>query len=335
MNEQKKEDPVLVALTSFLPLFPEGPQALEEVPLSGARGRVLAREIAASMDNPPYARSIMEGYLVLAADVAKASKDAPTVLRVKGEMALGASDPKGLERGTCLSVTTGSFVPAGEMAVVRRFDVERRGDEIVVSRPVQSGENIEAQGCDQKKGTILFAKGKRIVPSDIYLLAAHGVVRVPVGSRPRVAIFSCGDEVIPAGEPVRAGYIRDCNCWGLSAQVEEAGGLPIPKGIVRDDFGAFLDVLKSALVDSQMVVISGGTAVGGKDFTAELVSAAGRPGTIVNGVPMRSGKPIVLGVAGGRPVVCVAGHPPEASRGFTLFGQPVISRLLGEKIAME
>lgn len=329
-KSNQKEDPVQTALDSFLSLIPEGPRALEEIPLEKARERVLANEMKAPMDSPPYARSIMEGYLVLASDVANASKETPATLDVVGEVALGASEAKGLGPGKVLSVTTGSFIPSGEMAVVRRWDVEQKENKVIVSRPFQTGDNIEAQGYDQKKGDCLLPKGKRLAPSDLYLLASHGILKVPVAVRPKVALFSSGNEVIPPTEPVRIGYILDCNSIGLSAQIDEAGGTPIFKGIMRDDFNAFLSALKSALEQTDMIVISGGTAVGGKDFIAELVSATGKPGTVVNGVPMRSGKPIVLGVVEDKPVVCVAGHPPEAARGFKLFGQPTLSRLLGE-----
>lgn len=329
-ESESKDDPVQFALESFLALIPEGPMKTEEVPLSSARGRVLGMEIKASMDSPPYARSIMEGYLGLASDLSKASKEMPVTLQVVGEVALGASEAKGLGPGKCLSVTTGSFVPPGEFAVVRRWDVEQKGDHVVVTRPAQKGENIEAQGCDQKKGDRLLAKGCRLAPADLYLLAAHGNLKVSVAVRPTVAIFSSGNEVIAATEPMRTGYIRDCNAIGLAAQVEEAGGAPAFKGIMRDDFDLFLKALQAALAGADMAVISGGTAVGGKDFIAELVSAAGKPGTVVNGIPMRSGKPIVLGVAGTKPIVCVAGHPPEAARGFNLFGRPTVGRLLGE-----
>jgi molybdopterin molybdotransferase len=329
MNESK-EDPVKFALGSFLPLIPEGPSRAEELPLLSARGRILAGAIAAPMDSPPYARSIIEGYLSLASDVSKASPESPVTLQVAGEVALGAAEAGGLAAGKCLSVTTGSFIPPGDVTVVRRWDVERKGDRIVVTRPAKKGDNIEERGCDQKKGDRLLPKGKRLAPQDLYLLAAHGIVKVPVSVRPRVAIFSSGNEVIPAEAPMRTGYIRDCNAVGLSAQVEEAGGSPLFKGIMKDDFDVFLAAVIAALNEADMVVISGGTAVGGRDFIADLIGAAGKPGTVVNGVPMRSGKPIVLGVAGTKPLVCVAGHPPEAARGFNLFGRPALSRLLGE-----
>ncbi|MCG3115976.1 MAG: molybdopterin molybdotransferase MoeA [Candidatus Manganitrophus sp. SA1] len=328
----QKDDPVQTALESFLAVVPQGVSGAEKVPLSSARGRILAADVTAGVDDPPYSRSIMEGYVLVASEAAAASAERPVTLNVVGEIPVGAGEAKGLGPGTAMRVTTGSYIPAGNFAVVKQWDVTQEGNRIRLTRPLSQNENIETQGCDRKKGGLLFAKGRRITPADIFLLAGQGILEVSVAKRPRVAIFSSGNEVIPPTEPFRAGAIWDCNSFGLSALVEEAGGTPLFKGIVKDDFDLFAKRLKEALAESEMVVISGGTAIGGRDFTVDLVNAAGAPGAVVKGVPMRSGKPLVLGAAGSKPIVCVAGHPPEAARGFNLFGRPALGRLLGETV---
>lgn len=328
----QKDDPVQMALESFLAVVPQGVSGAEKVPLSSARGRILAADVTASVDDPPYSRSIMEGYVLVASEAAAASAERPVTLNVVGEIPVGAGEAKGLGPGTAMRVTTGSFIPAGDFAVVKQWDVTQEGDRIRLTRPLGKNENIETQGCDRKKGALLFAKGRRITPADIFLLAGQGILEVSVAKRPRVAIFSSGNEVIPPTEPFRVGAIWDCNSFGLSALVEEAGGTPLFKGIIKDDFDLFAKRLKEALAEAEMVVISGGTAIGGRDFTVDLVNAAGAPGAVVKGVPMRSGKPLVLGAAGSKPIVCVAGHPPEAARGFNLFGRPALGRLLGETV---
>lgn len=328
----QKDDPVQAALESFLAVVPQGVSGAEKVPLSSARGRILAADVTAGVDDPPYSRSIMEGYVLVASEAAAASAERPVTLQVVGEIPVGAGEAKGLGPGTAMRVTTGSFIPAGDFAVVKQWDVTQEGDRIRLTRPLAQNENIETQGCDRKKGSLLFAKGRRITPADIFLLAGQGILEVSVAKRPRVAIFSSGNEVIPPTEPFRVGAIWDCNSFGLSALVEEAGGAPLFKGIIQDDFDLFAKRLKEALAEAEMVVISGGTAIGGRDFTVDLVNAAGAPGAVVKGVPMRSGKPLVLGAAGSKPIVCVAGHPPEAARGFNLFGRPALGRLLGETV---
>lgn len=328
----QKDDPVQTALESFLAVVPQGVSGAEKVPLSSARGRILAADVTAGVDDPPYSRSIMEGYVLVASEAAAASAERPVTLNVVGEIPVGAGEAKGLGPGKAMRVTTGSYIPTGDFAVVKQWDVTQEGDRIRLTRPLAQNENIETQGCDRKKGGLLFAKGRRITPADIFLLAGQGILEVSVAKRPRVAIFSSGNEVIPPTEPFRAGAIWDCNSFGLSALVEEAGGTPLFKGIIKDDFDLFAKRLKEALAEAEMVVISGGTAIGGRDFTVDLVNAAGAPGAVVKGVPMRSGKPLVLGAAGSKPIVCVAGHPPEAARGFNLFGRPALGRLLGETV---
>ncbi len=328
----QKDDPVQTALDQFLAVVPQAASGMEKVPLSSARGRVLAADLTATLDDPPYSRSIMEGYVLSAAEAATASAERPVNFQVIGEIPVGSSEAKGLGKGKAMRVTTGSFIPAGDFAVVKQWEVTREGDQIRLTRPLGKNENIETQGSERKKGSLLLAKGHRIAPADIFLLASQGILEVSVAKRPRVAIFSSGNEVIPPTEPFRIGAIWDCNSYGLSALVEEAGGVPLFKGIIKDDFDLFAKRLKEVLAEVEMVVISGGTAIGGRDFTVDLVNAAGAPGEVVKGVPMRSGKPLVLGAAGNKPIVCVAGHPPEAARGFNLFGRPALARLLGEII---
>jgi molybdopterin molybdotransferase len=325
-----KEDPVAMAAEAFLALVPKGPLAAEAVPLQAALDRVLAVDVSATIDDPPYSRSIMEGYVVLTSDAASASAERPVLLEVAGEIPVGNGAADGLQSGKALGVTTGSYIPEGDYSVVKDWDVSKTENRIRLVRPLSKHENIEIRGGERKKGTILLPKGRRIGPADLFLLASQAILEVAVARRPKVAIFSSGNEVISPTEPFKVGLIWDCNSYGLSGLVEASGGAPSFKGIVKDDFDSFLKRIKEALQAADMVVISGGTAIGGKDFTVDLVKAAGAPGAVVKGVPMRSGKPIVLGVAGVKPIVCVAGHPPEAARGFTLFGKPAVGRLLGE-----
>jgi len=323
-------DPVQSNLKQFLKEVPRGPKALETVPLSAALGRVIADEPTAVIDDPPYSRSIMEGYALCPSDVVSASEAAPVTLEVVGEIRVGQDHAEGLGPGKVLRVTTGSFIPSGEYTVVRAWDVEKKGKQIVVTKPVSNHDNIEIRGEIRKKGAILLKKGKRIGSDDVFLLASQGITEVFVAAKPKVALFSSGDEVIPATAPFKIGAIWDCNQYGLSSLIELSGGIPLFKGIVKDDAASFQEKLKAALREADMVVISGGTAAGNRDFMAELLNAVGPPGVLINGIPMRSGKPILLGLSDKKPIVCVAGHPPEAARGFSLFGQPTLSHLMGE-----
>jgi molybdopterin molybdotransferase len=323
-------DPVQSALEKFLAAFPEGPLGSEEVSLENLPGRILHDEIRAAIDSPPYSRSIIEGYLVNAPETENASDQNSVLLKIADKILPGQSHIKAVKPETAIEVNTGSYVPPMVgLAVVRQMDAQRQNDQIAIRNPVPEAANLEVQGCDIKKGTTLLKRGHQITPEDITLLAGQGILSAKVNRLPKVAIFSSGDEVIPPTQPMKPGYIWDCNSYGLSALTKTHGGIPIFKGIMKDDFDQFKENLKKALQEADMLIISGGTAVGGRDFVADLINALGSPGVVVNGVPMRGGKPLIMGVIGQKPIVCVAGHPPEAIRGFHLFGKPALSRLLG------
>ncbi|MFQ5579959.1 MAG: molybdopterin molybdotransferase MoeA [Nitrospiria bacterium] len=322
-------DPIQDARQLFLSRVGKGSLGFETVSILSASGRILAEDVLAVIDDPPYGRSIMEGYLVSPPDTLGASKENPVSIDITGDIPVGSGDAENLVSGTALRVTTGSYIPSGDYSVVKKWEVQERGRAIALLKPVVKGENIEVVGSERRKGSVLYSKGAQIRAEDIFLLASQGILKVKVAGAPRVAIFSSGNEVVPPTEPLKKGDIWDCNSYGLSALVREAGGIPFFKGIIKDDLGLFTGKVKEALGEVDMIVISGGTAVGGRDFTADLLNAAGSPGTIVNGIPMRSGKPIVLGVSETKPIVCVAGHPPEAARGFKLFGKPLIAHLMG------
>lgn len=334
MNDQK-DDPVEVALKRFFAAFPSGPVGVETVGLLESHNRILATDIHAAVNSPPFSRALAEGFLINAADTANAGDNTPVTLTVRGIIEPGETYDTKLSSGTCMEVSTGSFVPEGAYAVVRFMDIMQSERGVTVKRPFNEGDNIEAMGCEIRKDDLILRRGIRLSPKEIMVLAAQGLVALDVAKKPRVAIFCSGNEVIPPSEPLRPGYIRDTNSYTLSAQIEEYGGEPLFCGIMKDDLSAFKVALRNGLAGADMAVISGGTAVGGKEFIAELINSLGNPGVVVNGVPIRSGKPLIMGVVENKPIVCVAGYPPESIRGFGLFGRPAIERLLGQSLGEE
>ena len=328
--EKPAEDPIQTARDQFLSSFPPGPLATEKVHLEMLVGRTLSEDVTAPIDSPPYTRSIMEGYLVHAPETKNATDESPAALTVTGRITPGEAHIQSLPPHSAVEVCTGSYIPAGsDLGVVRQWDAERMGDQVLVKKGVPAGANLEAQGCDFQKGSVRLNKGHTISPEDICLLASMGILTVSVARLPRVVVFSSGDEVIPPTEPMKPGAIWDCNSYGLSALIRAHGAQAHFKGIMRDDLDQCKKHLQEALEEADMLVVSGGTAVGGRDFMAELINSLGAPGVVVNGVPMRGGKPLIMGVIRNKPVVCLAGHPPEAIRGFHLFGQPALARQLG------
>ncbi|MDH4275786.1 MAG: molybdopterin molybdotransferase MoeA [Gammaproteobacteria bacterium] len=319
--------PLLAAQKLFAAAVPRRGLAAEEVSLWQALGRVLFADVVAPRDVPPYARAIVEGHLVHCADTQQASEQTPVHFRVVGGIAPGDAQVPPFGALEALSVVTGCVVPEGDYAIVRPWDGTLEGGQVTIQRPFPLRFFIEEQGYDIRAGTRMLPAGHVITAKDIGDLASLGFATVQVTRPPRVAIFSCGNEVIPHHETFRVGAIFDSNGPMLAAAVSAAGGLPTFMGILRDDFDACEKALKSALQNHDMVVISGGTASGGRDFIADLVRATGE--LLIDGIKMKSGRPLIMGMQGIKPLVCVAGHPPEALRGFQLFGELAINRLLG------
>jgi molybdenum cofactor synthesis domain-containing protein len=319
--------PLVEAQQKFADTVPFRTTGAEDCRLEDALGRVLHDDIIAPTDMPPYHRAIVEGFLVHTADTQGASETAPQRFEVVGQVKPGDSRCPGCGRGEALEVATGSIVTDGDFSIVRMWEAHREGDTFTITRPFPPRFFIEEQGCDIRKDATVLAMGSRLQAADIGNIASLGIANVRAARRPKVTIFASGDEVIPFTDALRPGAIRDSNSPMLAAAVREAGGIPAVAGIMRDDFDRFAAALREALKSSDMVVISGGTAVGGRDFISDLVRAMGE--LIVDGVPMRSGRPLIMGSAQGKPLVCVAGHPPEALRGFRLFGVAALNRLLG------
>lgn len=299
----------------------------EAVTLADALNRISFTDINAPIDSPPYARAIVEGYLVNTAETRAANDDNSVSFTINGEIKPGEETAASPAAGEGILVATGSLIPAGEFSIVRMWEAKIDGTQFSITRPFPPGFFVEAQGCDVAKNSVIIKAGDRITPELIGLLASLGIDSLAVSSIPKVTIFASGDEVLPHTADFKAGYIFDCNSPMLCAAVLKSGGTAVAAGIQSDDFDAFLTSLKKALSDSDMIVIAGGTAVGGRDFISDLIGKVGE--ILQDGVQMKSGRPLIMGIADGKPIVCVAGHPPEALRGFKLFGALAIDVLTG------
>lgn len=319
--------PLTEAQQTFADAVPFRSMATEQCPLEQALGRVLYDDVTAPTDMPPYHRAIVEGFLVHTADTEGAAEDKPVSFTVAGEVKPGDATCPSFRNGEALRVATGSLVNDGPYSVVRMWEAEQDGDRFSITRPFPPRFFIEEQGCDLAKGATAVAAGTVLDAAGIGTVASLGLSAVNVAAKPKVTIFSSGDEVVPYTEELAPGKIRDSNSVMLAAAVQAAGGIAVVAGIMNDDFDKFTGAVKTALGNSDMILISGGTAVGGRDFISDLVRATGE--LLVDGVPMRSGRPLIMGVSNGKPMVCVAGHPPEALRGFRLFATTAIDRLTG------
>lgn len=313
-------------------VLPE-PEA-ERVAITSALGRVLARHIVSPETLPGFARSAMDGYAVAARDTYGATDALPAYLRLAGEIRMGEEATVPLGKGEASSISTGGMLPSGADAVVMFEHTSLvEGSDVEVSRPVAPGENVVQAGDDVEAGDLLLTKGHKLRPQDMGALAGVGIIEVDVFTRPRVAIINTGNEVIEAGLTPKPGQVRDVNSYNLAGLVEQAGGVPCRMGIFPDEYGAIMDAVVRGLNDADVVAITGGSSVGTRDLTAGIIDELGRAegrGVLVHGVSVKPGKPVIIGVAGGKPVFGLPGHPVAVSVSFGLFVAPLLKRLAGE-----
>ncbi|MDN5292937.1 MAG: molybdopterin molybdotransferase [Eubacteriales bacterium] len=322
--------PVSEARQVFLREINTDHLATETVPLEKAFRRVLAEEVRAAEDIPAFPRATMDGYAVAAKDTFGASEAMPAYLTVAGEVLMGRPYQGEVKPGEAVRIATGGMLPAGTDAVVMlEFTEEMPDGTVAVNKPVAPGENVIQPGEDVAAGTEVLYPGRVIRGQEMGLLAALGRTRVKVYKRPRVGIISTGDELVRPEAVPGPGQIRDINSYSLLGQVYDAGGEGKIWGIVPDSYEQLLAVVRNALLQSDIVVISGGSSVGTRDITARVIQELGELGILVHGVSVRPGKPTILANVGGKPVVGLPGHPVSAMVIFDLFIRPAIARLMG------
>jgi molybdopterin molybdotransferase len=305
------------------------PRGIERVPLVDALDRVLAEDLVADADLPPFNRSTVDGFALRAADVATAGNGATADLRVIGKVEMGEVLSLRVKPGESIRVPTGGMVPDGADAVVMQEYTETTGEVVRIRRGVRSGENIVGRAEDVRGGETVLRAGRRLRPQDLGILAGLGHARVAVYLRPRVAIFSSGDELVPPSAQSRPGQLRDMNSYILAALVRQAGAEATTNPILPDDLAQVSKALRQALEHFDVLIISGGSSVGERDVVVDAIQNLGPPGIIVHGVAVKPGKPTVLALAGKTPVIGLPGNPVSAMVIFGLFVRPVIEALAG------
>jgi molybdenum cofactor synthesis domain-containing protein len=309
--------------------FSPKPVGVEKVAISKAHERLLAQDVVAPMDIPPFSRSTVDGYAVKAADIFGASEDQPVTLKFCGHVAIGESPKVVVETGLAAEIVTGAPLPDGADSVVMVEQTNRRGDKVLVHRPVSVGENLMAAGSDIRKNETILKKGRVLASREIGVLAAIGLTEVAVYRRPKVAVLSTGAEVVEPGQALPPGKIYDINANTLSAAVLETGGEPINLGIIPDKKDKLTKALKNALGSADAVITSGGVSVGPKDFTPQVVDSLGKPGVIISGVAVKPGKPMTIAVVDGKPVFSLPGNPTSSLFMFNVFVRSILFKLAG------
>ena len=307
--------------------------ATERLELDEALGRILAVDVAADRDQPPFPRVTRDGFAVRAADVAGAAPGTPVSLSVLGEALPGALFPGEVGARECVEIMTGAALPRGADAVVMVEYTRRPGPgTVAIERAVAADENVVARGSELAAGAVALPARHRLDPSALGLLASIGCARPEVFARPRVAIVTTGDELVELEETPRPTEIRNSNRHSLAAQVTRAGGTPRPARIARDDRQALREVIEEALAGADLLLLSGGVSMGKYDFVEDVLAALG--GRVVfDGVAIRPGKPLVFGQVRGVPFFGLPGNPLSTIVTFELFVRPALALLGGANAA--
>jgi molybdopterin molybdotransferase len=304
---------------------------IEQVPLLETVGRVLAEDIIADDDLPDFPRAIVDGYAVQGASTFGSSEGNPAFLTVTGSIAMGESPGLTIGPGEAAQIATGGMLPLGADSVVMIEHTEAIDDTTIeVYRSVAPGQNMIAIGEDIKKQARVIKQGQTIRPQETGLLAALGKQTVAVYQKPVIGIISTGDEIIPVNETPSRGQIRDINTYTLSGLIDQAGAIAVAHGIIRDNFEKLFEKCKSALDRCHMILISGGSSVGARDFTVEVFSALPDAEILVHGISISPGKPTILAKVQNKAFWGMPGHVVSAMIVFARVVKPFIEHISGK-----
>jgi len=306
------------------------PVSSEDVLLEAAVGRILAEDVHAAGNLPGFARSTVDGYAVRAASTFGASESSPALFTVVGAVAMGEVPQVAVAAGEAARIATGGMLPPGADGVVMLEHAESLDDvSIEVVRSVAPGQNLIAAGEDFENGARVAAVGRRLRPQDMGVLAAFGRTRVKAFRQPVVGIISTGDEIVPAEATPGPAQIRDVNRYTLAGLVAQTGALPVAFGIVGDEFQSLHAACRRALEQCDMVLISGGSSVGARDFSVEVISAFAGAELLVHGIAISPGKPTILAKVFGKALWGLPGHVVSSMIVFSRIVRPVLLHIGG------
>jgi molybdenum cofactor synthesis domain-containing protein len=300
-------------------------ERVEEVALLELCGRVLAQDIKAPIDVPPFNRAAMDGYAVIASDTFGAGQLKPKKLKLIGTVHAGGSAGVAVKKGTCIQIATGAPMPKGADSVIMVEETESQGANIKIYRAVHPGENVGKKGEDINAGAIVLKSGELLNPAKVGVLAALGFEKVSVFAKPKIAVIPSGNEIIEQGEALSAGKIYDVNSFTLSALVAQNGCLPSKEKAAPDSLGAVREVLQKAAQENDLVIISGGSSVGEKDVMVGAIESEGK--LLFHGIAVKPGKPTLCGIIGGKMVIGMPGYPTSClTNGYALLA-PLLRKM--------
>ncbi len=300
---------------------------IEEINIKEALNRTIAENIISGIDIPPFDRSAMDGYAIKAEDSFRASPKNPKKIKLTGTIEIGEALNLRIKKGETIRISTGAPMPEGSDAVVKIEDTEIENNIVSLYTSLVPGKNISKRGEDLEKSTLALSKGTELKAEHIALLTSLGSNKVKVRTKPKISIFSSGDELLEPGIPLESGKIYNSNTPMISALVNLYGGIVIRSESVKDDKDAIKNRLHEAAEDSQMIIFTGGTSVGTKDYLPEIINESGS--VLVHGIAMRPGSPVLIGFLNKTLVFCLPGTPVAAYVSFLKISGPAMRKILG------
>lgn len=293
---------------------------------------VAAEDVFAPHDLPGFDKSLVDGYAVRSRDVVGASASFPSMLRFAFEIKVGEKPERFLNENEAAWIATGAMLPDGADAVVMEEHTQRFDEFVEVMKPVAVGENVLRKDEDVKKGQLVLGKGQRIKPGHIQLMLQLGVDRVKVFRRAKVGVIATGDEIVePFVKDKSTVQVRDSNSYGLVVWLKSMGFEAERVGLCRDDEDELFRMLKDSFSEYDVLIISGGSSVGARDFTEAAIARIGKPGVLFHGILIQPGKPTILALVDGKPVMGLPGNPVSFTVSARFVLLPVLRRMEGEK----
>lgn len=304
-----------------------GPLPVVSVPIAEAVGLVTAETVTAPDSIPPFANTAMDGFAVRADDLAAATGQVPVELPIVGTIAAGAVATRPLEAGEAMRIMTGAPMPEGADAVIMVELTESDDNAVRCKAAVPAGNHVRRAGDDLEVGTVVFEPGTTIGPAHVGVLASVGRIEIAVHRRPRVGVFSTGDELVVGPVALQPGQIRDSNRPQLLALVAEVGAEPVDLGVLRDDEAEIDAALRAAVAGCDVLVTSGGVSMGDFDFVKKVLSTLGDLTWMQ--VAIKPAKPFAFGVLFDTPIFGLPGNPVSSAVSFELFTRPALRLMMG------
>jgi molybdopterin molybdotransferase len=306
---------------------------VENIPLEKANKRVLAEDIYATINLPPFNRASRDGYAVKVQDTFAATDENPVILDLLETIEAGMVPQKEVNDGQCTEISTGAPMPEGADGLVMVEFTEKVGDKIHIYKSVHHGEFVAEKGADIEEGKLLLKKGSVLSPDKIGVLSAIGCTEITVVAKPTVAVISTGNELIKSHDKLEYGKIYDVNSLSIQSAVKSCGATPIFGGIVKDSYSDLKKAIENALQSSDMVITSGGTSAGVGDFLRQVLDDMGE--VLVHGISIKPGKPTLVAQVKNKVVIGLPGYPVAALTIFQVFMEPILRKLGGFELSPE